>query len=497
MRTADSARTPLAKLGIGIVALLTAALLFAVAGRYGFLGDELYFLAAGRRLAVSYADQGPLVPLLARLMDLLRHGSVVALRLPSALLSAGMVVLAGLLAREFRASRGAQVLAAVATATSLFLLPQGHLLATATVDSALWVLITWFVVRWVQTGADRWLLFAALATAVDLQVKWLIPVFWLCLGIAVLVFGPRRMLSRPMLWLGAGIVVLSMLPSLLWQAGRGWPQLRLAGMIAEDEAAARGWLLFTPEALKLAGWLGIVLLGYGVWRLFRAEELRAYRFLALTGILLFAAFIALGGRPYYAVGVFPVLIAAGAAELGRRRLHLLGRGTIAVLAAVSAWSAVTLLPWQPASAVAPVRGPADAEAKQTINGQLGWRAMVSSTAESYRKLPPAERAGSVVLTDSYARAGAFDEFGPSFGLPKVYSPGRGFGYFGPPRENVDTVVYVGGTEEALRATFTEVRQIGASRARLGMPGETKDVPIWRCAGKRESWARMWPRMMTM
>lgn len=48
--------------GIGLLLLLTS-------GRVGYFDDELYFLVAGRHLDWGYADQGPLVPLLARAMD--------------------------------------------------------------------------------------------------------------------------------------------------------------------------------------------------------------------------------------------------------------------------------------------------------------------------------------------------------------------------------------------------------------------------------------------
>ncbi|MFD6216600.1 hypothetical protein ACFWFJ_25315, partial [Nocardia salmonicida] len=42
------------------------------------------------------------------------------------------------------------------------------------------------------------------------------------------------------------------------------------------------------------------------------------------------------------------------------------------------------------------------------------------------------------------------------GLPPVFSPNRGFGYFGVPPDTADTVVYVGGTEADLRRWFTSV-----------------------------------------
>jgi len=48
---------------------LVAAVSTAFAHGYGYHRDELYFLAAGRHLAWSYPDQGPVTPVLARVMS--------------------------------------------------------------------------------------------------------------------------------------------------------------------------------------------------------------------------------------------------------------------------------------------------------------------------------------------------------------------------------------------------------------------------------------------
>jgi len=90
------------------IAVATAGLLMATSARYGYHRDELYFLAAGRHLAWGYPDQPPFVALVARIMSSIAPDSLVALRVPSALAAAGVVLLTGLIARELGGGRGAQ-----------------------------------------------------------------------------------------------------------------------------------------------------------------------------------------------------------------------------------------------------------------------------------------------------------------------------------------------------------------------------------------------------
>ncbi|NUS93900.1 MAG: glycosyl transferase family 39, partial [Nocardia sp.] len=184
------------------VAAFAAVVLVLSATRYGYFGDELYFLAAGRRLSFGYADQGPVLPLLAALADTVAPGSLVALRLPAIVVTVAAVVISAAIARELGGGRAAQLLTAVGYATSPFLLMQAKNLSTNAIDSALWVLITWLVVRWVRTRRDGLLLAAAVVTAIDMQVKWLIPFFWIAVAISSAVLGPRELVRRPLLWAG-------------------------------------------------------------------------------------------------------------------------------------------------------------------------------------------------------------------------------------------------------------------------------------------------------
>ncbi|WP_238815387.1 glycosyltransferase family 39 protein [Nocardia brasiliensis] len=487
---------PFAFAGVGAIALAATIGLIAALDRYGFFGDELYFVSAGRRLAPSYADQGPLLPAIARLMDLIAPGSVVAQRIPALLVTIAAIVLSAQIAREFGGSRTAQVLTAAAYATSPFLLVQGTQLATNTIDTALWVLISWLLIRWVRTRRDALLLWAALATAVDMQVKWLIPFFWVAVAIGVLCYGPRELLRRPALWSGAALVLLVTVPSLLWQAAHGWPQLRLGAVIAQEQATIGGRYAWLPLALIMAGLLGALLLSYGIVVLFRWEPLRQYRFLALLPIVLAVVFIVTDGRPYYAVGCYAAIMAAGAVHWTAHWARWRTVVTIPVVV-LSAGIVYFSLPFTPESEIEPARSDADVGLNLSIYGRNGWPELATSTATAFDALPESVRAHTVLIADSYWQAAALDVFGPGHELPAVYSPNRGFGYFGTPPDTATTVVWVGGAEADLRALFESVTPIGRADVRLGIPGLTRDTTIWRCDGPRVPWSQNWPNMLRL
>ncbi|WP_330185850.1 glycosyltransferase family 39 protein [Nocardia sp. NBC_01503] len=497
---AEPDRPAVAWKAVAAVALSAAVVLLLSATRYGYFGDELYFLAAGRRPSFGYADQGPVLPLLARLMDTIAPGSYFVLRLPAVALTVTAIILCALLAREFGGDAWAQVLAALGYATSPFLLLQGTMLTTNAVDTALWVIITWLVVRWVRTRNDWLLLAAALVTAVDMQVKWLIPFFWLAAAASSLVFGPRELVRRPLLWLGGAIVVITTVPELLWQAHHDWPQLEMGRVIGAEQGILGGRLMFVPMSVSLAGFLGALLLLWGVWVLLAWESLRPYRFLGATLILLYLAFLITGGRIYYAAGMYGVLIAAGAvgvvATAERMRTDL-RRALIAVITVLSLGATAFVLystPWRSADQVRPPADDAEAAINIGVYGSFGWHELTDEVERVYNGLTPQERSKAVILADTYWQASALDELGRDQ-LPPIYSPSRGFGYFGAPPDDATAVIAVGGYEAFMHYQFEHVEPVGKVNTRIGFSGNTQDVTIWKCGGLKNSWSQVWPNLM--
>ncbi len=115
--TKPTGQSPVPRLAIWLIAAGAFGLELAVSGRYGYVRDELYFLAAGKHLAFGYVDQPALTPLIARMSAALTGNSLVGLRLLPALGLSALVVVTAAMSRLLSAGRTRQVLAALSAAT--------------------------------------------------------------------------------------------------------------------------------------------------------------------------------------------------------------------------------------------------------------------------------------------------------------------------------------------------------------------------------------------
>lgn len=480
---------------LAAVAATVAVVLLGFASRYGYHRDELYFLRAGEHLAFGYADQPPLTPLLARLASTVFGDSLVGLRVVPAVVAGLVVLVTGVLAAEFGAGRGAQVLAAGATAASAVLLAVGHLLSTSTVDLLVWTVLSWLVVRALRRGGWRWLL-VGLVAGIGLQNKTLVAFLLVALGVGLLLVGPREVLRTRWFWLAVGLALVLWAPYLVWQASHGWPQLELARAIAAGGSgtSAPAWL-FVPYQFVLVSVFLVPVWAVGLWQLATAPRLRRFRVFAVAYVVLVVVFLITGGKPYYLAGLYPVLLAAGSGPVLHRARAGPGRGRAALpwvavgLAAVT--SAVLFLP------VVPVRYLAATpivDINYDAGETVGWPAFVRTVARVHADLPADERAGAIVLTRNYGEAGAVDRYRAELGLPPVYSGHNGYWYWGPPPEETGTTIVVGHRPETLSRWFGSVRLAARIDNGVGVANEEQGAPVWVCRERRATWTQLWPQL---
>ncbi|WP_020660722.1 ArnT family glycosyltransferase [Amycolatopsis benzoatilytica] len=469
---------PFARLPVLAVAAGAVALLVATSFRYAHGFDELYFLVAGRdHSAWGYFDQPPLVPLLAGTLDQWFPGSLAALRLPMALAAGAGAVATALTARELGGGRGAQVMAAGAYATSGLMIIS-HWVATYALDPLFWTLVVFLLVRWTRTRRDGLLLWAGLVTAVSLQTKFLIPALWAAVLLSALVLGPRRLLTRPKLWLGALIAVAATVPTLVWQAAHGWAYAQMSEVVA---AEFPGYLAFARDGLLGAGIaVGVLALLYGSWRLFRSPDLRQYRYLAVALLLVVAVIAATHGRAYYLMSLYSLPFAAAAAELSRRNLARWWKFPAGIAFALSAAVTVAGLPVWPESVKATSFGPFPLGTVFAA-GETAQQQAADGVGQAYQSLPAPMRRETAVYAEIYPFAAAVEYYGPKYGITDVYSGHRGYWYFGRPPDSAENVLFVGFDPALLRPYFSSVTEV--------VPGL-----MWLYTGREKSWETIWPEV---
>jgi hypothetical protein len=318
------------------------------------------------------------------------------------------------------------------------------------------------------------LLAVGVVAGIAAMTKFQVLLLCLVLLVAVAFCGPRDLLRRRLFWAGAVLAALIAAPTLIWQHLHGWPQLRMTPVVAgEAEALYGGRPGIAVQLLVFAGLAGLALGAYGLFRLLRADEMRPYRYLGMTFVVLYVVFVATAGRPYYLAGLYAPLAAAGA--LGMQRRREAGRVPRRWLM-WPAWLAAT------AAAVA-VLVTSVSIARSDVAENVARR-----TADVYHGLPAAQRDRTVVFGESYIVAAFVDGYSRRYGLPEAYSANRSYGYFAPPPADHDVVLYVGRDPDALRPYFIDGRRV----ADVG-----DDMHAYLLSGQRQSWESIWPRIRTL
>jgi Dolichyl-phosphate-mannose-protein mannosyltransferase len=483
-------RRPMAWLPVSLIALAATLAMLAVAGRYDYHRDELYFRMLGNHPAWGYVDQPPFTPLLDRLAIELLGDSVWAIRVPYALLLGVAALLAAAIAREAGGGAGAQSLAA-SVVFGTFPLSSFHVGSTAAADLLVWLGVLLFVIRALLHDQPRAWLWAGLVAGLGLYNKHLVVLLLLCLAGALLITGPRRVLLSPWLWSGVTIALVVGLPNLIYQVVNDFPQAEMARALAEDKGEESRVLLL-PFQLLLVGlppvWIA------GVVTLLRDQRLRPIRALAVAYPLMLVLLLVIAGQPYYPLGLLTALFAIGAVPAVRwlggraaRRFWLLAGVLI-----FAAMGIVSSLPLVPESELAD-SGVADAN--QTIADQIGWPEYVAQVAAVHRLLPAEDQSRSVLFTGNYGEAGALDRYGPALGLPQAYSGQNELYNLGPPPDDKTVVIAVlqaplARADQLLGACTDEGRLHNAT----GVENEeSEEAHIYVCRPSTP-WRALWPTL---
>ena len=483
---------------VAVIMLGAVTLEMLVSARYGYHRDELYFLVAGQHPALGYVDQPPLAPLVARWEADLFANSLVGLRVIPALLLAWLVWASSSISRIYGGGRAAQRIAALATALCGEYVATAHLLTTTVFDFAAWAGVLWSCAHYFVDERFRWVVVAATFAGVGLDAKWNIVFLIFALACGVGATAPaRRLTSWRTTTVAALIIVALGWPDVLWQATHGWPNESV--FRALQGAATHNRLVYWPAQILYTGIVATPLWWAGVRDLLsRTSPDRRWRAIGVACVVALVTQFVLGGKPYYAGGVFVMLFGVGAVAAERRWTrqrfeHGHSAGPRWLTTALIVSGAATLPLAIPITSARSLHSVPLQKINYDLAETIAWPREVAQVAAVYRGLAPAVRSAAVVVAGNYGEAGALERYGAQFGLAhtRVFSGANSFWLWGPPPRWATTIVAVNLEPALLHRLFTQVRLALVYRNGLGVSNDEQGIEVMVATGLRTPWSRSW------
>jgi hypothetical protein len=481
-------------LWVGVIAAAQLALLIATSTRYGYHRDELYFIAAGSHRAFGYPDQPPLVPLLCWAMHQLAPGSLLVLRLPSALAAATTTVVAGSdrpRDRRYLARPGdRRIVRCIVRLRSGY----RHFVTTTTFDLLSTSALCWLLIRAVARRSGPSLLAAGVVAGIGCEAKPQVALVAVVAVVLLAIIGPRWPFRSP--WLAGGIAaaVLLAAPYVAWQATHGWPQLTVAGNVGGSAEGGRAG--FVPFQLVMVSPVVVPVWIAGLIAPFRRGPLQPLRFLPLLYAVLAVAYVIGDGKAYYLASLYPTLLGVGALPVAEwtTRSRRASLRTILLSVGVAASIAVSALIGLPLLPTTALQGSAVMAINPDQGETVGWPRFIDTVSQAWQSIPAADREHTVLFTVNYGEAGALDLLGGSRGLPRAYSGHNGFSEWGRPGPNATRALVIGYDSASDAAPyFAGCTKLASIDNGVGLHNQEQGLPVMLCH-PRSTWAALWPQL---
>lgn len=493
------------KLGYALLAglaLLKLVLHLYFCNYYGYMRDEMYFIACGEHLDWGYVDIGPLVPWLGRLMCELLGDSLFAIRLPSAIAGAATVFLTGWLAGYLGGGRWAQALSALSIIIAPVWLQSGNILALPSFEPLFWTSCVCLIAVIFKTGQTRLWLAVGVIAGVGLLNKPSMLFFGVALAGGLLLTRQRKQFADKWLWLGGLIALLIVTPNLVWQATHDWATWEFLRGMNRDLMSRIPRILFVIGQIVYQHPLNAPVWIAGLAWYFFAKKAEQYRAFGWLFVIVFLFLFVAKSKIYYLAPAFPMLLAAGSAvieDLLQQRGSRWPKAAIpAVLVLGGMVTAPIALPILPIGRVDAYVGRMTFgaldkvyEVTGTWHDQFGWENQVATAARVFEGLSPEEQADCMILVSNFGQAGAIDLFGEAYGLPKATTVHQNYFFWGPGPASGDLAIAYGIAPDFLRILFKEVEQRATITCKECMPYEN-NLGVFVCRKARLPLREIWP-----
>ncbi|MEO7266229.1 MAG: glycosyltransferase family 39 protein, partial [Ferruginibacter sp.] len=339
-----------------------------------------------------------------------------------------------------------------------------------------WTFIFYSLVSYIASGKNKWLYYSSIAIAIGFLNKYniIFPIAGLLVGLWIT--PQRKIFYNKHFYFAMLIALLIILPNLVWQIQNGFPVSKHMKELAETQLVNNERVNFIKEQiLFFAGSIFLVLISFSGFIFYKPFS--QYRFLCFGFLLTIVLYVYLRAKGYYAIGLYPMLIAFGAVYFEKLCSHGWKRYMRGIAVAI------ILLMFIPFVRIAmPVNSPSTIKQKnrvmkkmgllrwedgkehdlpQDFADMLGWKELAFKTDSIYQTLRDTKH--TLVLTDNYGQAGAINFYAPH--IKNAVSFNADYATWFPALESLSAIILVKEKDEEIvtseeRKHFASVSTIG-------------------------------------
>ncbi len=494
-------------LSITVLAILNILVHLLFSDTLGYHRDELLYFSLGLHPDFGYATVPPIIGWLAALMQFLFGYSVFAVKLFPALLSGVLVWVSALIAKELGGKSYAQLLTAIGIIVMPVSLRAFHLFQPVPIDLVLWTLIFYYVLRYINTRQDTYLIILGGLSGLAMLNKYLIALLVFALLVSIILTKHRIVFSKGAFYKGLALGLLIFLPNLIWQLAKGLPVINHMRELEATQLVNVDRFVFLIDQLTMT-FAASTLMVIGL--LYFASK-KEYRIFAYVTLVVVTTLLVLRGKSYYTIGVIPLLVAGGAVAFEEYISKRWLRWVFPILLVL------ITLPIVPFGI--PIYGQDGMieyfknleenhglllgrrfedgsihSLPQDYADQLGWEELANIVHIAYRQIP--EKDKSAIYCENYGQAAAVAVIGNAYRLPQPLSFNESFSYWVPKTFDPDIVYFIYVNDELgedVAELFQEIKVVGqVSNIHAREYGTT----VYLCSNPKSSFNTFWKNVLT-
>jgi hypothetical protein len=488
-----------------LIAILNILVHLAFYNTLGFHRDELLYFSLGQHLSAGYASVPPFTGFMAWLMIHTLGYSLFAARIIPIILSGVLILIGAAIAMELKGKNYAQILVAIAITVTPFNLRGFSLFQPVCFDVFFWSLIFWLTLKWMNTKADKYLLFLGLAAGFGMLNKYLVALEIFSLLLAFLFSSYRIIFRKKAFYLAIFIALIIFLPNIIWQLKNHLPVLTHMRALFDSQLVHVNRLAILTDQIFMVS-MAIVLIIPGIIIMCTGSSMKPYRPLVFASFIVLLILVILRGKSYYFAGVFTLWIAAGGVYWESKIKRLF---TMILLPVLMILATLPILPMGiPVFKAEKLAGYfANAKDKfgfdmvlrwetgrihslpQDYADMLGWDELAAITAKAYGQVQ--DKKSTMIYAENYGEAGAIMVIGKKYQLPEPVCFSESFYYWFPrnPDHEITNLIYINSElGDDVQSLFADCMEIGRIQNPLA---REYGVGVWLCTMPHSSFNEFW------